>query len=180
MPVKSSAHYQREHRRRLREQGLVKKEVWIKPEHTELIRDFEKNLRNAQQIPENLKAVRPAWLTQALFTDLKKSSLVKDAQATIELIDGAEPSLLIIMHEFGDLPQYLNIAGEQIIVESVLWPVNDVKDVANFNEIILRTHKYFPLSTISIGNRAEQDYYLMFGSLSASSSLEDIVYCFGN
>ena len=49
-------------------------------------------------------------------------------------------------------------------------------DAAYFNETVLRTHKYFPLSTISLGQRANDDYYLMFGSLSASSDLSDIVH----
>lgn len=172
MPTKSSAHYQREHRKRLREQGLVKKEIWIRPEHTNKAREFEKALR----ITDTEQAVeRPAWLTQALFSDLKDTNLVREGHASLELIEGASPTVHIVMHDFGDLPQFLTVAGEQIIVESVLWPVSEVVDIAKFNDAVLRTHKYFPLSTISLAKRADDDYYLMFGSLSAQSSLDDIV-----
>lgn len=172
MPVKSSAHYQREHRKRLREQGLVKKEIWIRPEHGNRAREFEKALRQSDSV---YAAERPVWLTQALCNDLAESNLVRDEHASIELIEGVSPTIHIVMHEYGDLPQFLTVAGDQIIVESVLWPVSDVVDKAKFNEAVLRTHKYFPLSTISLAKRAEEDYYLMFGSLSSYSSLEEVL-----
>ncbi|MGI9263399.1 MAG: YjfI family protein, partial [Gammaproteobacteria bacterium] len=97
-------------------------------------------------------------------------------RASIELIEGVDPTIHVIMHEYGDLPIFVTVAGDQVIVESVLWPTSDVRDAADFNETVLRTHKYFPLSTISLGQRANDDYYLMFGSLSASSDLSDIVH----
>jgi len=172
MVIKTSAHYQREHRKRLREQGLVKKEIWIRPEHTNKAREFEKALRVAdlEQV-----AGRQTWLTQALSSDIESSKLVNEGRATVELIEGASPTVHIIMHEYGDLPQFLTVAGDQIIVESVLWPVSKVVDIAKFNDVVLRTHKYFPLSTISLAKRAEEDYYIMFGALSSYSSLEDIL-----
>ena len=46
MKAKTSAHYQREYRRRLREMGLVKKEVWILPENGKWLSKFEKLLRD--------------------------------------------------------------------------------------------------------------------------------------
>ncbi len=172
MVVKSSAYYQREHRKRLREQGLVKKEIWIRPEHNNRAREFERALRQADSA---YAAERPAWLTHALFKDLSEHSLIQDEHASIELIEGVSPTLHIVMHDFGDLPEFLTVAGDQIIVESVLWPASDVVDKAKFNEAVLRTHKYFPLSTISLAKRANEDYYLMFGSLSSFSSLDEVI-----
>ncbi len=68
------------------------------------------------------------------------------------------------------------MVGEQIVVESVLWSVDDVADVAGFNNAVLRTHKYFPLSTISLDTMANGDsVYHMFGALSASSLLSNVV-----
>ena len=48
MKKKSSADYQREYRKRLRDQGLVKKEVWVLPENSKMLSTFEKELRQAQ------------------------------------------------------------------------------------------------------------------------------------
>jgi len=49
-------------------------------------------------------------------------------------------------------------------------------DTAKFNEYVLRTHKFLPLSTISLETDITHgDYYYMFGALSASSSINEIV-----
>lgn len=177
MNVKTSAHYQREYRRRLREQGLVKKEIWIRPENAERVRTVEKELRDeGSGGSAGTEARRSPWRTGALYDELTHDSLIRDGGATIELIEGADPTLHVIMHGYGDLPVFVSVAGEQIIAESVLWPVSQVRDPVEFNETILRTHKYFPLSTICLSQRMDEDYYLMFGSLSSESSLEDIVH----
>jgi len=70
----------------------------------------------------------------------------------------------------------LTVAGDQIVVESVLWSTSEVADVDGFNQAILRTHKYFPLSTISLDQMVDgSDCYHMFGALSATSLLENVV-----
>ncbi len=182
MNTKSSAHYQREYRKRLREQGLVKKEVWILPENAKRLSILEKQLRVQEGLNRSNGEIAMtdkinAWTTVSLFEALKESELFSGGQATIELIDGVEPALHVVMGEYGDLPLFLTVAGEQIIVESVLWSVAEVKDVAGFNEAVLRTHKYFPLSTISLDSvGADGDYYLMFGALSSTSILHNVVF----
>jgi len=178
MVLKSSAHYQREYRRRLREQGLIKKEIWIRPEYADKARALEKELRAGERGgPLNPGSQnRPQWRTEALFADLSKTPLVHNERASTELIDGIDPTIHVVMHEYGDLPVFVTVAGDQIIVEAVLWPTSEVRNAVEFNETVLRTHKYFPLSTISLGQRAHDDYYLMFGSLSSSSDLTDIVH----
>lgn len=182
MKAKSSAHYQREFRRRLREQGLVKKEVWILPEHAKQLSVVEKQLRMPGEVPlfsgeNNMTQAVERWTTHSLYEELLEVELFASQQASIELIEGVDPSIHIVMKEYGDLPIFLTVSGEQIIVESVLWSVNEVKDINAFNEMVLRTHKYFPLSTISLDrlNHGE-DYYHMFGALSASSILPNIVF----
>ena len=179
---KTSADYQREFRRRLREQGLVKKEIWIKPEHSLKLRTIEQTLRSADSIVDaelidTTTHSRTLWTTSTLFTELQNTELITSAQASVQLIDGIDPALQIVMHEYGDLPIFLSVSGEQIIVESVLWPISDVINPAEFNEAILRTHKYFPLSTISLDQRADGvDEYHVFGALSSASILSSIVF----
>lgn len=180
MKAKSSAHYQREFRKRLRELGLVKKEIWILPENAKQLIQIEKQLRLPGHNSTGASIMNNAintWTTTSLHEALKTTDLFTSQQATIELIDGIEPSLHIVMHEVGDLPIFLTVSGEQIIAESLLWSVDDVTDIAKFNETVLRTHKYFPLSTISLDNVGQSsDYYHMFGSLSSSSILPNVVF----
>jgi len=186
MTQKTSAHYQREFRRRLREQGLVKKEVWIRPENARLLSQAEKTLREPKLVETikegkfvmtNLTEMTELWTSGSLKAALEKEPLFALNQASIELIDGIDASLFIEMKAFGDLPVFLTVVGEQVIVESVLWPVDAVSDVAGFNDAVLRTHKYFPLSTISLDTMSNGDsVYHMFGALSASSLLSNVLF----
>lgn len=182
MNTKTSAHYQRLYRQRLREQGLVKKEVWILPEHARMLLNVEKQLRQPAGMTQslsqesNMTAAVSMWTSNKLFDALSAVELFKNGGASVELVQGTDPSLHIIMHEFGDLPVFISVVGEQIIVESILWPTEAVKDVSTFNEEILRTHKFFPLSTIGIEKLAENDFYIMFGALSSESSLSNVMF----
>lgn len=119
-------------------------------------------------------AMQP-WTTERLYEALRHTELFESARAEIELIDGISPALHIVMYEFGDLPVFVTVAGEQILVESLLWSVNEVNNPSLFNETILRTHKYFPLSTISLDKIDGDDCYHMFGALSALSSINNIL-----
>lgn len=117
------------------------------------------------------------WTTHSLKEALEKEPLFTQGEATLELIDGVDASLFIEMKAFGDLPVFLTVAGDQIIVESVLWPLSSVLNVAGFNNAVLRTHKYFPLSTISLDVMPNGDsVYHMFGALSASSLLSNVLF----
>ncbi len=186
MTQKTSAHYQREFRRRLREQGLIKKEVWIRPENARLLSQAEKKLREpnlvetikeGEFVMTNLHEMPELWTSQSLKAALEQEPLFTLNQASIELIEGIDASLFIEMKAFGGLPVFLTVVGEQIIVESVLWPVDAVSDVAGFNDAVLRTHKYFPLSTISLDTMANgESVYHMFGALSASSLLSNVLF----
>ncbi len=122
-----------------------------------------------------MTAVSSRWTAQNLWEALSSSSLCSRRCASVELIDGVAPTLLVVMLEYGDLPVFVSVSGEQILVESLLWAANEVRDIAQFNEAILRTHKYFPLSTISLDKVDGEDFYHMFGALSAFSSLDNII-----
>ena len=181
MESKPSAHYQRLYRQRLREQGLVKKEVWILPEHAPQLLAFERRLRQPRAMLASMEKEegmqRPqVWTAQALHDALLAAPLFVSGQATVELIQGADASLHLCMREYGDLPLFVAVYGEQIIVEALLWPADDVRDLVAFNEEVLRTHKLFPLSSIGLEKLADgREGYTMFGALSASSGLADIL-----
>jgi uncharacterized protein YjfI (DUF2170 family) len=187
MQKKSSAHYQREYRNRLREQGFVKKEVWILPENARRLALYEMELRvSAKQVvasgllsikgDHRMTEVVNRWTTHSLYEALSKADLFASGRAEVELIEGVSPALHIVMCEYGDLPLFLTVSGEQIAVESMLWSVSEVVNPALFNETILRTHKYFPLSTISLDKLDGDDCYHMFGALSSASSLQDVLF----
>ncbi|KEI69624.1 YjfI family protein [Endozoicomonas elysicola] len=177
---KNAAHYQRQFRSRMREQGLVKKELWILPENASLLRDIEQQLRQTDSYQPagntNMTQSNSVWTMQSLYEALSRDSLSSSGSAVLNLVDGTEPCLEISMTEFGDLPIYLTVSGEQIIADAVLWPLSMVKNPVTLNDEVLRTHKLFPLSTISLDRFPDgNEYYTIFGALSSSSSLQNIV-----
>ncbi len=117
------------------------------------------------------------WTTETLCQALAQSEAAGEGAIRVELIEGVDPGILITMTEFGDLPLLMSVSGSQILVETLLWPVDEVKDTAVFNDLILRTHKLLPLSTFGIRQGPDgKDYYEMFGSLSAGSILESVQF----
>lgn len=161
----------------------MKREIWIPPDYTKALKDCETALRTGV-IPiiyktgtERQMSQDENWTTQSLFEALGQSEPAKDGAFEVELVEGADPGILITMSEFGDLPLLMSVSGSQIIVDTLLWPVDDVDDTAELNNLILKTHKLFPLSTFGIRSGLDgQDYYEMFGSLSAGSILESIIF----
>ncbi|MCH8181903.1 MAG: YjfI family protein [Proteobacteria bacterium] len=117
------------------------------------------------------------WTTETLFKALGQSEPAGDGEIEVELVEGTDPGILITMTEFGDLPVLMSVSGSQILVDTLLWPVDEVNDPAAFNTFILKTHKLLPLSTFGIRLGPDgKDYYEMFGSLSAGSILESVIF----
>ncbi len=183
MVSRKPAYYQSKYRERLREKGYVKREIWIPPDYAAVLKDCETALRAGiipiipkTRMEENMSQ-DDTWTTESLLEALQQSSSAADGNFTVELVDGADPGILVTMNEFGDLPLLISVSGSQIIVDTLLWPVEEVNDSASFNEMILRTHKLFPLSTFGIGAGPDgREYYEMFGSLSAGSILDSVIF----
>ena len=189
MERRSSAYYQRRHRERLREQGLIKKELWVLSEYADELTAIERRMRHARGetpltgreegeplMTEVSMQSSALWTGSALHAALAAANGVRDGTISVELIDGAEPGLYLTMHDYGDLPLFMAVVGRQIVVEAMLWPVSQVRDAARFNEEVLRTHKLFPLSTLGIETIDGEAVYIMFGALSAASSLADVLF----
>lgn len=183
MAESKSAKYQRAFRERMRRQGLVSKLVYIRPEHAPLLSRVEKALqRHAAQIQiqnDNKgehQIMGTKWTTASLFEALKSSSLSSSGQASVELLEGAEPAINLTMHEYGDLPIEVAASGEQLFCSTPLWDEDQVKDKAAFNEGLLLINPINPLSNfglIQLENGRKQ--YIVFGELSAASELSHVV-----
>lgn len=116
------------------------------------------------------------WAVATIEQALLQTSTVRDGLITVDRIEGSEPSLHLVMHEYGDLSVYIAVGGEQIIVEAYLWPVAQVADPDAFNAHVLRTHKLLPLATISLQNIAGVPSYTMYGALDTHSSLPSLMF----
>lgn len=91
-----------------------------------------------------------------------------------DLVVTREEDCLLIANDDG-IDAWLAISGEQILVESLLFSSNEVKDTALLNEEILKSHMIFPLTTVGISTVADEEYYTAFGALSSQSKGESIM-----
>lgn len=192
---KTSTDYVRDMRKRLTDAGFVKREFWILPENTSALRGIEKQLRQpflGERIKlERFMTVSGNWTIETLrkaFAELdlvtqEKIILGAEDESSLMLTLGehgdpiyAASSLTLTLTEHGDLPIYLAVSGDQILVDTTLIEVSKVKDAQSFNGLVLRSRDLFPLSSVGIETIGGIEVYCMFGSLSAASDLTVIVH----
>ena len=178
-PLSPSTLHQRAYRERMREAGLVKKDVWILPEYAEELAGIEKAMResgHALSVSHAHTGPQTAWTLAAIADAIAATGAARSGSITPEWIEGADPSLRLQMHDHGDLSVFVAVGHQQIVVEAYLWPVSHVADPAGFDAHVLTTHKLLPLSTVGIENIGGVPGYTMFGSLDAQSSLASLLF----
>ena len=115
------------------------------------------------------------WTVRSLKAALDGSDAAKAGEFTARIVEGADPVLLVIMHEHGDLDVFVNVSEAQIAASVLLWPCDEQEDRPAFNEFLLKAQKLVPLSNFGIGTVDGRDYYELFGELATSSSLDTVV-----
>ncbi|WP_409077907.1 YjfI family protein [Pseudomonas sp. N3-W] len=180
-PVKKpSSFYMKQMRAGLSAAGYVKHEAWVLPENRSLLKQMEKQLRQPIKagsiMSENYMSAGNNWNIDRLFTALQALEEVASKDITLSLVQGSESSIKLEMNDFGGLPIYIAVVGDQIIVDTVLVDIESITDVRTFNEAVLRSRELFPLSSIGIESMPNgQTVYNMFGALSSDSSLTNVV-----
>ena len=173
--------------RRLR--GLVKIELWAPEAAREDIRAAVRAIVNASSRgpalinnPQPLQGPSPMdqvidtdWTVKTLSEALKASALTRPGEMTVRVLEGAEPVLRVIMHEHGDLPIFVSVGAEQIVVSALLWPVDEQPDRHAFNEFLLKAQKLVPLSNFGITTVNGRDYYELFGELACKTTLQTVL-----
>ena len=178
--AKTTADYVRDMRTRLREAGLVKREFWILPENATALRGIEKALRQPflggrikleAFMTENIN-----WTVNSLHKALAELEVVANGEIALAFAEGSPQSITLTLREFGDLPLYLAVSGDQILVDATLVEVSKAKDPDVLNGLVLRSRDLFPLSSVGIERLGDgTEVYCMFGALSAASTLTVIV-----
>jgi uncharacterized protein YjfI (DUF2170 family) len=180
----SNRRRQQTRREKLRAEGLVMREVWIFPDHAPVLLKVEKLLRkrNAHPLIHALKGVTAAMTdgpvtTQTLLPQLQSGELASSRRCTFSLVDGLEPVIQAVAHDYGDVNVYVAVTGDIAIVQATLFPVARVRDTARLNDRILRTEKLFDLANISIDAHPDgTEFYVIYGALRATSSLSDVEF----
>lgn len=176
----------RKQRQRL---GLVKLELWVPPAAKTDIQAAAKAIVTASSRGPALSSLSDTpqgsfqmdhvidtdWSVKSLAQALTESRLMREGELTARVLEGAEPVLQITMHEFGDLPIFLSVGADQIVVSALLWPVDEQKDQAAFNVFLLKAQKLVPLSNFGITTVGGRDYYELFGELSCKTTLQTVI-----
>lgn len=91
-----------------------------------------------------------------------------------DLVVTRENDCLLIANSDG-IDAWLAISGEQILVESLLFATSEVANPTELNEVILKTHMMFPLTTVGLSEISGETYYTAFGSLSSQSKESSVL-----
>lgn len=116
-----------------------------------------------------------AWTVRTLKAALDQSEPVRAGEFGLRIVEGADPVLLVTMHQHGDLEAFVNVSEEQIAASVLLWPCDEQSDREAFNEFLLKAQKLVPLSNFGIATVDGRDFYELFGELATTSSLDTIV-----
>lgn len=170
-----------------RSAGFVKIEVWApaacKPDILSAVQAIVvesvrgPTLKTNPHPPEgHMDAViDTAWTIHSLRNALVESALVRQDELTATVVEGVEPVLMVVMHEYGDLPVYVSGGELQLTVSTILWPCDEQNDRAEFNEFLLKAQKVVPLSNFGITTIEGRDYYELMGEISSKTTLQTLV-----
>ncbi|MEX6506735.1 YjfI family protein [Jiella sp. M17.18] len=81
----------------------------------------------------------------------------------------------VTLKERGDLDVLVAPGGDQILASVILAPAASIPRREAFDRMILSTHKLVPLSTFGIVTINGEEWYELFGSLSAHSKADTII-----
>lgn len=115
------------------------------------------------------------WTIGSLSQALETSEGGVAGDLRVRRIEGADPVLMVTMASHGDLPIFLSLAGEQIVVSTLLWPVSEQEDREAFNHFLLKAQKMVPLSNFAIAEVDGVEYYELIGELSAQSGIDMVL-----
>ena len=116
-----------------------------------------------------------AWTVRSLKTALDASDAAQSGEIGLRIVEGADPVLLVTMHQHGELEAFVNVSEAQIAASVLLWPCDEQADRHVFNEFLLKAQKLVPLSNFGIATVDGRDYYELFGELATTSPLETVV-----
>jgi uncharacterized protein YjfI (DUF2170 family) len=176
----------RDERKRL---GLVKLELWVPPAARADIQAAARSIIVASSRGPMLSSnpepprgqfqmdhvIDTDWSVKGLSAALGETNLLREGEMTVRVLEGTDPVLHISMHEFGDLPIFLSVGAEQIVVSALLWPVDEQPDQAAFNVFLLKAQKLVPLSNFGITTVSDRDYYEIFGEISCKTTLQTVI-----
>lgn len=90
-------------------------------------------------------------------------------------VDGSDV-LEVTVASAGDFILHVAVGEAQILTSAMLWPRDSQEDPEAFEAMMLRTHKaLLPLCALSIDTVDGREFYELFGAVSRSASIGEIL-----
>lgn len=116
------------------------------------------------------------WTVTTLKQALDGADAFEEGEVSLDVVGATDPVLKVTFHDLGDMVVMLAVDGEQIITSTLLWPRAQVANPALFEERMLRMHKIaLPLASLGIATLNGEDWYELFGAMTARSQLAQVV-----
>ncbi len=113
------------------------------------------------------------WTSQSLAAAIK--GLDKAERMSCNSVDDSDV-LEVTVGSAGDLVLHIVVGEVQILTSAILWPRGEQEDPAAFEAMMLRTHKtLLPLCALSIDVVDGEEVYELFGAVSRSASLTEVL-----
>ena len=176
------------------EQGLKRVEVWVRPTDAPLIQDIATHLRrgsiihvspprvpssgngNTLEEQEIMEALSSPWTIETLKQAIQDSDDLLPGEFECRKSVGASPVLEVVVEAAGGVTLFVAVQDEQIVTTTMLWARAEQEDPVAFEAMMLRAHKVcLPLSALSIDTIDGQEYYELFGTMSARSTVQSII-----
>jgi uncharacterized protein len=194
-PPSPEAQRQARFRERLKSRGLKTITLNVLPLYHPLLKALEKRMQRDNTPPSLLIAEIDSTMSTPLAQPMSASSAVAPPAAwtarplfealqphltrygmVAELIDGADPTIHIVVDDDGELDVTMAVSGDQIFVSVPLVTASDVADVHGLNDACLRLNPINPLSNLGIVRQADgEDVYIVFGELSSRSPVLNVL-----
>lgn len=120
------------------------------------------------------RAVPEAGWDLASLTELFAEEPAELGEIALSVADGTDV-LRITLRDRGDLDVLMAASGEQVLCSVVLAPADSIPRREMFERTLLSAHKLIPLSTFGLTVLDGEDWYELFGALSARSSARALV-----
>ncbi len=115
------------------------------------------------------------WTASSLLDALKASA---DISGEMDFVAAPEAQDVFEVHMkgAGDIVLFVVVSPAQITTTTVLWERDALEDPEAFEALMLRSHRtLMPLSALSIDKIGDREYHELFGTMSSTSSLPEII-----
>lgn len=173
----SPAERKRRQRERLQAAGLAAMEIWVPPEHRNVVRRFERLLRlgvvpdmpTSFDIEPGGERAMDLNLLQETLNNYTSENGFSFATSSMDGADGLE----VIVEDRDEFPILVSVDDEQTLCLTYLWEEAQVKPESRTELLSALLEMNVPLPLSSFGKVG--DRYVIFGALASSASTEDLV-----